>query len=140
MLRGVLRLSEQPVRLLALVFGWWWFVNGAVGLALSTDFSTGQLSGDHTLLAVNGWHNLAHLFAGAVGMLAALRVSTAALFAGTFSVLYVLWGAFGLASGGNVWWFYGDDPGNVLHLVEGSLLGVGLVITGCTRERRSRLA
>lgn len=128
------RLYDEPVRLSAVIFGWWWLTNLIVGLMISHDFTTAPVEGRDIDLfwlipvSVNGWHALAHGISGALGLLAAARISWSAAYLGAFGLIYASWGAVGITTGGSVGVTYGDTFGSWVHVFEGTGLIVILVI------------
>lgn len=139
--RRLERLCLEPLRLTAALFGYWWTVNLIIGLFISSDFATSPISGNDVHIwfipvGVNGWHVLVHGASGILGLLAASRQSWSAVYVGLFAMIYVAWGAAGLMTDGSLWIFYGDPFGNLVHLIEGAILG--LVITAVAAVIQSR--
>ena len=126
--------QASPARLYALLVGAAFVIAGTVGFFYSSDFGspgqTGELLG---LLDVNGWHNVAHIAAGVLGLLAVSYGASRnyALGIGAVFLGVAVWG-FIIGSGNEILGLIpvsADD--NVLDLALG-VLGVAAATPGST--------
>jgi len=119
---------QNPLRLLALVFGTVYVVVGVLGFAVT---GIGSLLGSVGILAVfqlNPLHNLAHLLIGSLWLLSASSVDSARSAAQVFGLVYVvlsILGFFEVGAALNALALNMAD--NFLHLLSGGtalLIGV----------------
>lgn len=115
--------APSPARLYATVTGAALIVAGIVGFFYSASFgSPGEVDDALGIFAVNGWANVLHILAGALGLLMAGYASRQyALWLGAAYLVIALWG-FALGSGEAI---LGCLPvntaDNILHLTIGAL-------------------
>jgi hypothetical protein len=125
----------------SLVMGIWWTSNGIGALLIDPNFSTGHVHGGGDVLGVvsitaNGWHGLFHLIPGLIGIVLARWPRAAVRFALVAGALYVAVAIWGLLAGGDsVWVMAVDSSGDVVHLVEGVILGAAGVFASVTGTR-----
>ena len=88
--------SSSPARLYCTLVGGVLVIAGIIGFFYEASFATGDdVVADDVfgILAVNGWHNLIHLFLGLLGLMAAgYAARTYALGVGLLYVVLALWG------------------------------------------------
>ncbi len=126
----------SPARLYAAAVGALLFVLGVLGFFHSASFgSPGDVEDALDVLRVNGWLNLLHLGAGAVGLLAASYAARP--YALATGLLFTVLGVWGMALDGDqaILGFLPSSGGNdTLHLV----LGLpGLAAAAATPRSRS---
>ncbi len=119
---------QNPLRLLALVFGTVYVVVGVLGFAVT---GIGSLLGSVGILAVfqlNPLHNLAHLLIGSLWLLSASSVDSARSAAQVFGLVYVVLSILGfLEVGAALNALALNMADNFLHLLSGGtalLIGV----------------
>lgn len=115
--------GPSPARLYAALAGAILVSTGIVGFFYSASFgSPGDVDDVFGVFAVNGWSNVLHILAGAVGLLAADYASRAySLCLGAIWLTLALWG-FAIGAGEAILGFVPVDTGvNVFHLALGAL-------------------
>src|SRR5713226_1692236 len=121
---------QNPLRLLALVFGTVYVVVGVLGFAVT---GIGSLLGSVGILAVfqlNPLHNLAHLLIGSLWLLSASSVDSARSAAQVFGLVYVVLSILGfLEVGAALNALALNMADNFLHLLSGgTALLIGLLV------------
>ena len=121
---------QNPLRLLALVFGTVYVVVGVLGFAVT---GIGSLLGSVGILAVfqlNPLHNLAHLLIGSLWLLSASSVDSARSAAQAFGLVYVVLSILGfLEVGAALNALALNMADNFLHLLSGgTALLIGLLV------------
>jgi len=121
---------QNPLRLLALVFGTVYVVVGVLGFAVT---GIGSLLGSVGILAVfqlNPLHNLAHLLIGSLWLLSASSVDSARSAAQVFGLVYVVLSILGfLEVGAALNALALNMADNFLHLFSGgTALLIGLLV------------
>jgi hypothetical protein len=127
--------DASPAKLYATLVGGVLVIAGIVGFFYSASFgSPGQVDDVAGLFGVNGWHNLVHIFSGAVGLLVAgFAARRYAFWLGIAYLGIALWG-FILGGGESILGFFPvNTEDNLLHLALG-LLGVAAAL-GTPKER-----
>lgn len=126
--------APSPARLFAAAAGLLLFALGLAGLFAGASFGApGEVEPSLGVLRVNGWLNLVHLLAGALGLLAAgLAPRLYALLAGSFFAALGAWGL-ALPPGDSILGFLPAAGGDeALHLALGAL---GLAAASATPRR-----
>ena len=122
--------ERSPAQLYALVIGLTLVVAGIAGFFYSASFSTGDGTERDAVLGildVNGWHNLAHIASGAIGLVVAGSYGGARTYALGLGAVYLLITVLGFIAGDGEELFNVipvNTEDNVLHLLIG-LAGVG---------------
>ncbi len=115
--------APGPARLYASLVGATLVVLGIVGFFYSSSFgSPGEVDEVFGVIAVNGWANVLHVLAGALGLFVAGYASRwYSLWLGALYVVLAFWG-FALGPGEAILGFLPVNTGvNLLHLVLGAL-------------------
>ncbi len=115
--------APSPARLYATAVGAALVVAGIVGFFYSASFgSPGEVEDAFGIFAVNGWANVLHILAGALGLLVAGYASRQyALWLGALYVVVAFWG-FAIGGGESILGFLPvDTADNLLHLAIGAL-------------------
>jgi hypothetical protein len=121
--------NASPARLYATLVGAGLVILGIVGFFYSASFgSPGEVDEALGIFDVNAWHNIIHIFTGAIGLLVAGYA--ARQYAMGFGVVYVgiaIWG-FIIGSGHSILGFIPvNTADNLLHLIIG-VLGVAAAL------------
>jgi hypothetical protein len=128
--------AASPARLYATVVGALLTIFGIVGFFYSASFgSPGEVEDMLGIFAVNGWDNVLHILAGAIGLfVAGYAARQYALALGVIYLVAALWG-FAIGSGDSILGFLPvNTADNVLHAILG-VLGI-LAALGTPRVRR----
>ena len=131
--------GPSPARLYASLVGAALVAFGIVGFFYSASFgSPGEVKEAFGVFAVNGWSNVLHALAGALGLLVAGYASRAySLGLGTAFVALALWG-FALGGGEAILGFLPVNGGiDLLHAVLGALGVAAALATPAPRTRRA---
>jgi hypothetical protein len=129
--------DASPARLYATLVGGALVIVGIVGFFYSSSFgSPGNVDDVFGILAVNAWHNIFHIVAGAIGLLVAgYAARQYALCLGIVCIAIAVWG-FVIGSGDSILGFIPVNSGdNLLHLALGAL---GLAAAVATPARRAQ--
>ena len=116
--------TRSPAQLYALIFGALLTVGGIIGFFYNSSFTSDRSVHDAVfgIFAVNGWHNLAHIAGGVLGLIAAGSYSSARVYALAFGAVYTvvaIWG-FIIGSDHSILTIIPVNAGdNVLHLIIG---------------------
>jgi hypothetical protein len=121
--------DASPARLYATLVGGVLVVGGIIGFFYSASFgSPGHVDDVFGILSVNAWHNLLHIFTGAIGLLVAGYA--ARQYAWGLGVLYIaiaIWG-FIIGGGESILGFIPvNTADNFLHVILG-VLGVAAAL------------
>ncbi len=129
--------DASPAKLYATLIGGALVIVGIAGFFYSASFgSPGKVVEALGVFGVNGWQNLAHVLAGATGLLVAgFAARRYALWLGIAFLAVALWG-FALGSGEAILGLFPVGSGdNLLNLALG-LLGLGAAL-GTPKKRRT---
>ena len=121
--------DASPARLYATLVGGVLVVAGIIGFFYSASFgSPGDVDDVFGILSVNAWHNLVHIFTGAIGLLVAgYAARQYAMWLGVVYVAIAIWG-FIIGSGESILGFIPvNTEDNFLHLILG-VLGIGAAL------------
>lgn len=119
---------QNPLRLLALVFGTVYLMTGVLGFAVTGFGSLVSSVGILAIFQLNLLHNLAHVLIGLLWLLSATNADTARAAAQVFGLVYVVLSVLGfLEVGAALNALALNRADNVLHLLSGGaalLVGV----------------
>ncbi|HEV7918187.1 MAG TPA: DUF4383 domain-containing protein [Solirubrobacterales bacterium] len=90
---------------------------GLAGFIVNSDFSTGDsITSDQLIIFdVNGWHNVAHLLTGLLGLYMGTRAGMARAYAGVIGIAYLLLLIIGLLDSTILGVIPVNDPDMALH-------------------------
>lgn len=102
--------TRSPAQILALVLGFSLTAAGVAGFFWDASFATGEVERDAALgiLDVNGWHNLAHIASGVLGLALAASWDGARAYCLAIGAVYTALAIVGFAEG---------DGGTVVGLI-----------------------
>ena len=129
--------ARSPAQLYALIFGAVLTIAGIIGFFYNSDFTSNRAVHDDVfgILSVNGWHNVAHILTGVLGLIAAGSYSSARVYALVLGVIYVvvsIWG-FIIGGGNSILSIVPvNSADNVLHL----LIGIAGIAAGVAAAYR----
>ena len=135
--------DASPARLYCLLVGAVLVIAGIIGFFYEASFATGDSIRTHDVfgvLSVNGWHNLVHILAGVLGLLAygagAYAARTYAMTMGVLFLTLAVWG-FVVGDGDSVLSIIPvNTEDNILHLLLG-VAGLGAALATPAEARAS---